>query len=366
MKTKSTTLYDVAEYAGVSYQTVSRVINQASHVSEKTRLHVEAAMTALNYVPNRVAQQLAGKLSHTIGLATTNLSLHAPSQIVAAIKSKASELGFHVMISMIEHPGLDASKSAIMNLLSQRVDGLIVNIPLEDAHAQIIQTICGDTPALFLDVSPTLAANSIIFDPFAGASLGIDHVVRLGHRNIALLTGPQTSVSARLRFEGWQEALHAHGLTAMAVLEGDWSSLSGYEQILRLLNLQTEIPTAIIVGNDQMALGALRALSEHGLNVPGDVSVVGYDDTEDSACFIPPLTTIKQDFRNLGKTSVERLLKLIHAHHHDTPAQMLPVTLVERKTTAAPGSGVTSPQALADALHQLAHQVSRLSEQKTK
>lgn len=361
MKPKSTTLYDVAEYAGVSYQTVSRVINQASHVSEKTRLHVEAAMTALNYVPNRVAQQLAGKLSQTIGLATTNLSLHAPSQIVAAIKSKASELGFHVVISMIEQPGLDASKSAILNLLSQRVDGLIVNIPLEDEHAKAIQKVCGDTPALFLDVSPTLAANSIIFDPFAGAQLGIDHVVNLGHRNIALLTGPQTSVSARLRFEGWQQALDAHGLTAQAVMEGDWSSLSGYEQISRFLHMRTEIPTALIVGNDQMALGALRALSEYGLNVPGDVSVVGYDDTEDSACFIPPLTTIKQDFRNLGKTSVDRLLQLIHAHHHNTPAQMLPVTLVDRKTTTAPNVTTPSPQTLADSLHQLAYQVARLT-----
>lgn len=360
MKPKSTTLYDVAEYARVSYQTVSRVINQASHVSEKTRRNVEAAMTALNYVPNRVAQQLAGKLSQTIGLATTNLSLHAPSQIVAAIKSKASELGFHVVISMIDQPSLSASKAAVLNLLSQRVDGLIVNIPLENQDAQAVQAVCGDIPALFLDVSPDLSANSIIFDPFAGARLGIEHLVKLGHRDIALLTGPLSSISARLRFDGWQTTLANHQMTAMAVMEGDWSSLSGYEQLSRLLDQESVTPTAIVVGNDQMALGALRALSEHGLAVPGDVSVIGYDDTEDSACFIPPLTTIKQDFKNLGKTSVERLLSLIQSRHHDAPSQMLPVTLVERKTTAAPGTTHLSPQALADALSILAHQVARL------
>lgn len=359
MKPKSVTLYDVAEYADVSYQTVSRVINQASHVSEKTRLKVEAAMAALNYVPNRVAQQLAGKLSQTIGLATTNLSLHAPSQIVAAIKTQAGGMNFNVVISMIEEPGLAACKSAVNGLLSQRVDGLIVNIPLENADAKAVQETCGGVPTLFLDVAPDLGANTIIFDPYAGARLGVEHLTDLGHRQIALLCGPLSSVSARLRFEGWKQTLQEHRLEAMAVMEGDWSSLSGYEQVSRLLR-DGKTPTAIVVANDQMALGALRALSEHGLSVPAEVSVVGYDDTEDSACFIPPLTTIKQDFRALGKASVDRLLELIHQPNAQHQPQVLPVTLVERKTTAAPGSSTPSAQALADALTALARQVSRL------
>jgi len=355
MKPKSVTLYDVAEYASVSYQTVSRVINQASHVSDKTRLKVEAAMNALNYVPNRVAQQLAGKLSHTIGLATTNLSLHAPSQIVAAIKSKAGEMQFNVVISMIEQPGLEASKAAVNSLLSQRVDGLIVNIPLEDAEALEIQRRCGEVPALFLDVSPSLAADHIVFDPTLGAALGVEHLVGLGHQKIALLTGPLSSISARLRFEGWQQCLAAHQLTAAAIMHGDWSSLSGYQQVLQLLR-DGENPGAILVANDQMALGALRALSEFGLAVPTDVSVVGYDDTEDSACFIPPLTTIKQDFKALGQVSVDHLLALIR--EEEIEPEILPVTLVERQTTAAP-SAIT-PHLLAEALSRLAKQVARL------
>ncbi|MDX5630075.1 MULTISPECIES: LacI family DNA-binding transcriptional regulator [unclassified Brenneria] len=359
MKPKSITLYDVAEYAGVSYQTVSRVINQASHVSEKTRLKVEAAMAALNYVPNRVAQQLAGKLSHTIGLATTNLSLHAPSQIVAAIKSEAGKMQFNVVISMIEQPGLEASRAAINSLLSQRVDGLIVNIPLENDDAQVIMRACGKVPVLFLDVSPSLAANTALFDPHEGARLGVEHLVNLGHRRIALLTGPLTSVSARLRFEGWRQTLTQRQLQPLAVLQGDWSSLSGYEQTARML-AQGALPTALLVANDQMALGALRALSESALAVPGQVSVVGYDDTEDSACFIPPLTTIKQDFKALGKASVHRMIELIHTPDAAPSSQLLPITLVERKTTAAPEESAASPQALADALSALARQVARL------
>ncbi|SUW64181.1 Lactose operon repressor [Buttiauxella agrestis] len=359
MKTKSMTLYDVAKHANVSYQTVSRVINQAEHVSEKTRRKVETAMQELNYVPNRVAQQLAGKLSHTLGLVTSNLSLHAPSQIAAAIKSQASKLHFNVVMSMIEQPDLNACKSAVNGLLSQRVDGLIVNIPLEDEQAKAIRAMCGTVPVLFVDVSPELATHSITFDAVTGAHLAVEHLVVQGHKQVALLCGPQDSVSARLRQQGWQQALAKHHLNAVAQLQGDWSSLSGYLQTLALISLNTPF-TALLVANDQMALGALRALNESGLSVPKHVSVVGYDDTEDSACFIPPLTTIKQDFKALGSASVDRLIALIHNGDLPLQATVLPVTLIKRKTTAAPHSETESPQALADALTALARQVARL------
>ncbi|MFD1801118.1 LacI family DNA-binding transcriptional regulator [Mixta tenebrionis] len=359
MKTKSTTLYDVAQHAGVSYQTVSRVINQADNVAEKTRLKVEAAMAALNYVPNRVAQQLAGKMGHTIGLATADLSLHAPSQIAAAIKSRAGQMRFNVVISMTEQSGLDAARAAINSLLAQRVDGLVVNIPLQDDEAQSLAALCQDVPVLFLDVSPQLAANSVIFDPTQGAQLGVAHLLSLGHRDIALLAGPQSSVSARLRFEGWQAALAQQQLQATAVMEGDWSALSGYQQVTRLLNEGAQ-PGAILVANDQMALGALRALAEAGLQVPGEVSVIGYDDTADSACFIPPLTTIKQDFRALGNNSVERLIAMIRQPDAPIRSDLLPVSLVIRKTTAPPYQGALSPQALSEALMRLARQAARL------
>ncbi|MTD39696.1 LacI family DNA-binding transcriptional regulator [Erwinia sp. CPCC 100877] len=357
MKPKSVTLYDVAEYANVSYQTVSRVVNRAAQVSEKTRLKVEAAMSALNYVPNRVAQQLAGKLSHTIGFATTTLALHAPSQIAAAIKSKAGELQFNVVISMVEQPGPDATRAAVNSLLSQRVDGIIINIPLEDDDALAIQHACGAVPALFLDVSPSVAARHSVFDPGLGARLGVEHLVQLGHQHIALLGGPVNSVSARLRFDGWLQYLARHRLTPVAQMHGDWSSLSGYQQVRQLLHEGIQ-PGALLVANDQMALGALRALHESGLEVPRDVSVVGYDDTEDSACFIPPLTTIKQDFKALGQVSVERMVALIGGE--PVPDDLLTVSLVERKTTAAPGSASPSARQLADVLARLAYQVARL------
>ena len=169
---KPVTLYDVAEYAGVSYQTVSRVVNQASHVSAKTREKVEAAMAELNYIPNRVAQQLAGKQSLLI---------------VAAIKSRADQLGASVVVSMVERSGVEACKAAVHNLLAQRVSGLIINYPLDDQDAITVEAACANVPALFLDVSDQTPINSIIFSHEDGTRLGVEHLVALGHQQIALL-----------------------------------------------------------------------------------------------------------------------------------------------------------------------------------
>ncbi len=151
---KAITLYDVARVAGVSYQTVSRVINDAEHVSARTREKVRQAMAALHYVPNRGAQQLAGKRTRTLGLMTSDLALHAPSQIASAVKSRAVEQGAGVLISMVEQPA--QCQAALQELLAQRVEALLVNVPLEDAQAEMLQEMASPTPVLFLDVSPQL------------------------------------------------------------------------------------------------------------------------------------------------------------------------------------------------------------------
>ncbi len=356
---KPVTLYDVADHAGVSYQTVSRVVNQASHVSAKTRHKVEAAMAELNYIPNRLAQQLAGKQTPLIGVATANLALHAPSQIVAAIKSRADQSGASVVIAMVERNGIDACKAAVHNLLSQRVTGLIINYPLDEEEAIAVAATCGAVPVLFLDVGEQTPVNSIIFSHDDGARLGVEHLVQRGHQRIALLSGPRTSVSARLRHAGWQKYLAHYQRPPIAEMEGDWSAMSGFHQTMQMLNGGT-LPTAILVANDQMALGAMRAISESGLRVAADISVIGYDDTEDSACYLPPLTTIRQDFPLLGKTSVETLLQLSQGESPSGNLR-LPVTLIERKTVLPPDTQTATPQALAESLMQLARQVSLLN-----
>lgn len=346
---KAITLYDVARVAGVSYQTVSRVINQAEHVSARAREKVQQAMAELNYVPNRGAQLLAGKRQAALGLVSADLALHAPSQIASAVKKRASEQGYAVLISMVTSLSETDCRKAVQELLAQRVDGLIINVPLEDDAAKRLSELAAPLPVLFLDVSEQAQVNSLVFSPAQGAKLGVAHLLEQGHSNIALLAGPQSSVSARAHLEGWHHALAEAGVNACAVASGDWSAQSGYEKAHGMLADGVK-PDAILVANDQMALGVLRACAEKGISVPRQLSVVGYDDTTDSAWFTPPLTTVRQAFRLAGEKAVDWL---IGEHNPQTLSQMrLPVTLIVRGSTAAGGS--ESTEDLASRLQELA------------
>lgn len=355
---KAITLYDVALLAGVSYQTVSRVINDAEHVSARTREKVQQAMAELHYVPNRGAQQLAGKRTRTLGLITTDLALHAPSQIASAVKTRAVEKGASVLISMVENP--QRCRAAVQELLAQRVEALVVNVPLEESEAAQLKALASPVPVLFLDVSPEAKVNSLVFDAAQGARLGAEHLLALGHRRIALLSGPESSVSARARRAGWQRALANAGLAPAGEESGDWSAASGYEKGHQLLSA-AELPDAILVANDQMALGVMRACAEKGIAVPGQVSVVGFDDTADSAWFSPPLTTVRQAFREAGEQSVEWLLAPSSA---DACWQkQLPVTLVTRHSTARRTGEQASREDLAQQLKSLAILAEQLARQ---
>lgn len=355
---KAITLYDVALLAGVSYQTVSRVINDAEHVSARTREKVQQAMAELHYVPNRGAQQLAGKLIRTLGLITTDLALHAPSQIVSAVKSRAVEKGASVLISMVEHP--QQCQAALQELLAQRVEALLVNVPLDDPHAEQLKALASPVPVLFLDVSPSAAVNSLVFNAEQGARLGVEHLLSLGHQRIALLSGPESSVSARARLAAWKAALAEAGLEAAAVAYGDWSAACGYEKGHALLSAAT-LPDAILVANDQMALGVMRACAEKGVTIPGQISIVGFDDTADSAWFSPPLTTIRQAFREAGEQSVEWLLA--PARHEACWQVQLPVTLISRQSSARRTPQQADREDLAQQLRSLALLAEQLARQ---
>ncbi|MFT4271172.1 MAG: LacI family DNA-binding transcriptional regulator [Pantoea sp.] len=351
MTSRSVTLDDVAQLAGVSYQTVSRVLNRAAQVSPRTRAKVEAAMQKLNYVPNRVAQQLAGKATRTLGLATSDLALMAPAQIASAIQQRATALGYHLVIAMTAGNAQDT----VNELLAQRVDALLINLPLDAAEAEQIQQQCGTKPALFLDVERHAGVAQCQFLSESGARQAVDHLVALGHRQIGVLNGPTSSASARSRFLAWQQALAAHQLEACCVLEGDWSAASGYQALLSLL--PHTLPQALLVANDQMALGALRALHQHGVRIPGEISLIGYDDTAESAWYQPPLTTVRQDLQQLGAESVDHLL----ARLNDVSAEMpsLETQLVIRETTAAPQQNGLDAAEVAYQLQALARRLMR-------
>lgn len=349
MKPRSVTLDDVAQAAGVSYQTVSRVLNHSSQVAESTRNRVEAAMLSLNYVPNRVAQQLAGKNTRTLGLATSDLALLAPAQIASAMQQRASRLGWHLVIAMA---GEDGAQAAVSDLLSQRVDALLINLPLETAAAQQIETMAGSLPCLFLDVAEEAPVASCGFSAQTGARQGAEHLLALGHRRFVLLNGPSSSVSARARADAWRQVLQQHQLIAQAELFGDWSASSGYRAVMQMAD--RDLPTALLVANDQMALGAMQALHQRGIVVPTEISVVGYDDTADSAWYQPPLTTVRQDMRLLGERSVDWLIGRVKQPAVHTPIDAFDTELVVRNSTAPVFNGKPGSAQVAAELKRLA------------
>ncbi|HBZ15767.1 MAG TPA: lac repressor [Pantoea sp.] len=352
MTARSVTLDDVAHLAGVSYQTVSRVLNHSEQVSPRTRAKVEAAMQQLNYVPNRVAQQLAGKNTRTLGLATSDLALMAPAQIASAIQQRAAAQGYHLVIAMAN--ASSAPQDTVNELLAQRVDALLINLPLDTQQAEQIQLQCGNKPTLFLDVERSATVAQCQYQSESGAKQAVDHLVALGHQQIGVLNGPERSASARARFTAWQQALSAHRLTPFCVLSGDWSAASGYQAVLA--QLPDKLPQALLVANDQMALGAMRALHQHGVNIPAEISLIGYDDTAESAWYQPPLTTVRQDLQQLGAISVDRLVAQLEGG--TLADERLETELVLRETTAAPQQGQVNVREIAQQLQALARRLS--------
>ncbi len=355
MTARSVTLDDVARLAGVSYQTVSRVLNHSAQVSAATRARVEAAMQQLNYIPNRVAQQLAGKATRTLGLATSDLALMAPAQIASAIQQRAAAQAYHLVIAMA-NAGSDA-QDTVNELLAQRVDALLINLPLSAQQAAQIQLQCGNKPALFLDVEGSAGVAQCQYQSASGARQAVDHLVALGHRQIGVLNGPERSASARARFAAWQQALAAHQLAPVCVLSGDWSAAAGYQAVMTLL--PDRLPQALLVANDQMALGAMRALHQHGVKIPAEISLIGYDDTAESAWYQPPLTTVRQDLQQLGTVSVDRLLAQLAGE--TPPVEPLETELVLRETTAAPLQQTPDVAEIARQLQALARTLKRSS-----
>ncbi|EHK8945883.1 LacI family DNA-binding transcriptional regulator [Escherichia coli] len=352
MKSKSATLEDVARHAGVSYQTVSRVLNKSANVSEATRRKVEKSIEALRYVPNRLAQQLVGKESQTVGLVTISLAWHAPSQVATAVKRYANLEGYQVLISMIDESVNQSIQDSINELKSQRVDKVIINVPLETEQAQKIAADNDDIVCLFLDVDPYSSVFNVSFNPADGTRASVKYLYEMGHREIALLAGPDNSVSAKLRLKSWLETLQGYGLKPVTVLHGNWDAQSGYAGALQMLR-ETPNFSAVLVGNDQMALGVLSAFHQHQVAVPDEKSVIGYDDTYESSFFYPSLSTVSLDLDLQGKEAVRRILASTSGAPHTS--SILPARLVIRHSSGARIEQGKDLQAIAEQLRAIAH-----------
>jgi DNA-binding LacI/PurR family transcriptional regulator len=324
---------DVARLAGVSHQTVSRVINDSDHVRAETRARVEMAMRQLDYRPNSVARALVTGRSQTLGVVSFDTTLYGPASTLFGIERAAHDAGYFITIASLEALDRPSVLDAIERLRVQGVDGILVIAPQDGGARALMQAPAG-VPLVAVEAGPEDVVPVASVDQFAGARAATEHLLELGHRTVWHIAGPDDWMEAQQRVAGWRTALEAARAAVPAPLVGDWSARAGHDHAARLA-ADPEV-TAIFVANDQMALGALRALHEAGRRIPHDVSIVGFDDIPEAPYFTPPLTTVRQDFDEMGRSGLRLLLDRIAAPEGAPQHLEVAPRLVVRASTARP------------------------------
>jgi DNA-binding LacI/PurR family transcriptional regulator len=326
---------DVARLAGVSSQTVSRVSTGHPGVVDSTRQQVLNAMQQLGYRPNSAARALKLGEFRTIGVILFTLATTGNSRTVEAIAMHAAAEGYAITLIPVAVPTQDGVLGAFTRLGEMAVDGVIVIMEVHLLDAADL-TLPPGVPVVVFDSDAGDRFPVVDTDQADGARQAVTHLLDLGHRTVWHVAGPAESYSADRRAAAWRDVLRTAGREVPALERGDWSAESGYQAGLRLAGEPG--CTAVFVANDQMALGVLRALNERGRRVPDDVSIVGFDDIPEAGSFIPPLTTVHQDFPELGRRCLEALLKQIRREPGEagTGTVLVPTRLVPRASTAPP------------------------------
>jgi len=324
---------DVAAVAGVSHQTVSRVLNGSTLVKEGTRTKVLAAIEELGYRRNNAARMLATNRSGRIGMISAHLALHGPSMIAVSVQEAGHAAGYDVSLVGVSDFSPESLQGAVDRLLDEAVEALVIAVAHRSATERALSLELSVPVVLVQGVTPGQTMASGI-DQVAGARLATDHLLDLGHRRVAHVTGPADWVEAGQRRVGWQQAHADRSLLPGPELTGDWSARSGYDAGQRIAD--DPGVTAVFVANDAMALGVLRAFHERGVDVPGRVSVVGFDDVPEAGYFWPGLTTVSQEFSLLGSRAVDLTLRALGGESAPSEPLIEP-RLVVRGSTAGPG-----------------------------
>ncbi len=330
---KAATIYDVAREAKVSHQTVALYLRGHTGFRAETRDRVERALRELNYRPNRAARALATRRSYRIAALVYELLEIGPAKTIQGAAERAREAGYLLDVVAVDPSDATALDRAIETVDAQDVAGVVAFAPVDQLLARLEGTTFR-VPVL-LETEPEGAAEERS-NNHVGLERIVDHLIRLGHRHVGYLGGPPDWLASRNRESALREALAGHGLQPTGVAYGNWSSASGHAA---MLNAQwIDGATALVVANDQMALGAILALSERGLRVPDHVSVTGFDDTPEAAFYLPPLTTVRIDYARQGRDLVERLLARIDPSAAGKPLPMHEPELIVRASTAPPAS----------------------------
>ena len=325
----------VASLAGVSHQTVSRVINGHPNIRSDTRDRVLAVIESLNYRPNSAARALASRRSSRIGVLVDSAMQYGPNSTLRAVEDVARGMGYSVSSITVSEDRAISAHAAAEHLMSQGIDALCVIAP-RSSSVDLLRELSHGLPTLVVKAEPDETFLTVSVDQRLGATLAVDHLIGLGHRDILHVAGPLDWLDARGRERGWRERMGREGLSVREPVIGDWTADFGYT-FARSLGGKPEF-TAIFAANDQMALGILHGLNASGVRIPGDVSVVGFDDIPEARHFLPPLTTVRQDFQALGRRSIESLLAVVQGREAPVWSLITP-ELVIRESTAPPRRG---------------------------
>ncbi len=307
---------DIAKEVGVSHQTVSRVINDHPDVSAETRQRVLEVIRLRGYRPNALARGLVSQFSRNLGVITNDLLKFGPASALAGMEEQATHLDYSLLIRLVPHGDDVSAEKAIESLLSNQVDGIIWagGAYGEDFDRFAEKSSSLDIPLVFIDAGDHLATPFVAVDNRGGGRMAVDHLLAQGYRHIGLITGDMHWWAARYRKLGWEDALHSAGLDPHPeqVAIGDWSAESGERAFHQLLSAYPELD-AIFASNDQIACGVLKAAYDSDIRIPERLGVIGFDNSPESAYFVPPLSTIFQPQHEVGRSAINLLDKSIRA-----------------------------------------------------
>ncbi len=329
---KRITIAEVAEKAGVSKQTVSRVINERPDVAPATREKIQSIMRALGYSPDPIARSMRG-VTDTLAILAPNLCTEGVARMVHATQVEARKLGYYVYLHTSSSQ-IDSS-SLLHEINNRRISGLIIIQLFKDWGIEFFELSHGlKIPIICINCAPSnIFVPSIYLDDFSAGLMATNHLLSLGHTSIATVLGPENDDRSVERYNGFIKAFELRGLpeNRHLVLQGDWSPESGKVAIKRLQSYSYQF-SAIFAHNDYMALGAIDGLRETNLKVPNDISVVGCDDLAISAYFNPPLTTVRLPYDELGQKGVQVLVENIKSHNSVQRSIKMDPTLIVRES----------------------------------
>ncbi|WP_026124259.1 LacI family DNA-binding transcriptional regulator [Nocardiopsis baichengensis] len=327
---------DVARAAGVSHQTVSRVLNGHPNVRAETQARVLAAIEDLGYRPNSSARALVTRRTGVIGVVAVDTAHYGPARTLTGIEHAARAAGYYLSVVTLTEASAEQVRDAMDHLARQAVEGYVVIAP-QRSVLEGMPEWAGGAPVVAVEGGEARELPVVCVDQEGGARAAVRHLLGLGHRTVGHIAGPRDWLEAEARVAGWRRALEEAGAPAAEPLYGDWRPRSGYELARRLVE-EGRPPGALFVANDQMAVGALRAFGDAGVRVPEDVALVGFDDVPEAAYYAPPLTTVAQDFGEVGRRGIGVLLDLLEsggAAAESAAREVVPARLVVRASCGA-------------------------------